>query len=111
MILLAVVGLDAKRAAGILGKRVGAVRTAAHRGIRKLSASWRESAHTLDPARPGPTPARARRSCRPDPATRRPSPAPPAAHPAAGPPSPRSASRGPCAQAPGAQAVADTLAP
>ncbi len=46
VILLAVVGLDAKRAAGILGKRVGAVRTAAHRGIRKLSGLVAESAHT-----------------------------------------------------------------
>ncbi|MER5947906.1 RNA polymerase sigma factor [Streptomyces sp. NPDC001904] len=46
VILLAVVGLDAKRAAEILGKRVGAVRTAAHRGIRKLSGLVTETAHT-----------------------------------------------------------------
>ncbi|WP_428952098.1 RNA polymerase sigma factor [Streptomyces sp. cg35] len=45
VMLLAVVGLDAKRAAGILGKRVGAVRTAAHRGIRKLSCLVTETAH------------------------------------------------------------------
>lgn len=44
VLLLAVVGLDAKRAAGILGKRVGAVRTAAHRGIRRLSFLMTESA-------------------------------------------------------------------
>ncbi|MYW65268.1 sigma-70 family RNA polymerase sigma factor [Streptomyces sp. SID8379] len=43
--LLAVVGLDAKRAAGILGKRVGAVRTAAHRGIRTLSCLMTDTAY------------------------------------------------------------------
>jgi RNA polymerase sigma-70 factor (ECF subfamily) len=30
-------GLDAKAAAKVLGKRPGAVRTAAHRGLRKLA--------------------------------------------------------------------------
>ncbi|MEC4015939.1 RNA polymerase sigma factor [Streptomyces sp. H27-D2] len=37
VVLRVVVGLDAKSAAGVLGKRPGAVRTAAHRGLRKLA--------------------------------------------------------------------------
>ncbi|KAF4410109.1 RNA polymerase sigma factor, partial [Streptomyces lycii] len=35
VVLRVVVGLDAKSAAGVLGKRSGAVRTAAHRGLRR----------------------------------------------------------------------------
>jgi RNA polymerase sigma-70 factor (ECF subfamily) len=38
VLLRAVVGLDAKTAAKVLGKRPGAVRTAAHRGLRTLAA-------------------------------------------------------------------------
>ncbi|PJE94835.1 hypothetical protein CUT44_27090 [Streptomyces carminius] len=37
VVLRVVVGLDAKGAAKVLGKRPGAVRTAAHRGLRKLA--------------------------------------------------------------------------
>ncbi|MEU9500264.1 RNA polymerase sigma factor [Streptomyces sp. NPDC048196] len=37
VVLRVVVGLDAKSAAEVLGKRPGAVRTAAHRGLRKLA--------------------------------------------------------------------------
>nr|WP_206323459.1 RNA polymerase sigma factor [Streptomyces sp. HNM0574] len=37
VVLRAVLGLDAKSAAEVLGKRAGAVRTAAHRGLRKLA--------------------------------------------------------------------------
>ena len=37
-LLRAVMGLDATAAARVLGKRAGAVRTAAHRGLRKLKA-------------------------------------------------------------------------
>ncbi|NML50518.1 RNA polymerase sigma factor [Streptomyces sp. R302] len=37
VVLRVVVGLDAKSAAEALGKRPGAVRTAAHRGLRKLA--------------------------------------------------------------------------
>ncbi len=37
VVLRAVVGLDAKGAAEVLGKRPGAVRTAAHRGLRRLA--------------------------------------------------------------------------
>lgn len=37
VLLRVVVGLDAKAAAQVLGKRAGAVRTAAHRGLRRLA--------------------------------------------------------------------------
>ncbi|MFD1830502.1 MULTISPECIES: RNA polymerase sigma factor [Streptomyces] len=37
VVLRVVVGLDAKGAAKVLGKRPGAVRTAAHRGLKKLA--------------------------------------------------------------------------
>lgn len=37
MILRVVVGLDAKSAAEVLGKRPGAIRTAAHRGLKRLA--------------------------------------------------------------------------
>jgi RNA polymerase sigma-70 factor, ECF subfamily len=37
VLLRAVVGLDAETAAGVLGKRAGAVRSAAHRGLRTLA--------------------------------------------------------------------------
>lgn len=37
VVLRVVVGLDAKSAARVLGKRPGAVRTAAHRGLRRLA--------------------------------------------------------------------------
>jgi RNA polymerase sigma-70 factor (ECF subfamily) len=38
VLLRAVVGLDAKSAAAVLGKRAGAVRVAAHRGLKTLAA-------------------------------------------------------------------------
>jgi RNA polymerase sigma-70 factor (ECF subfamily) len=37
VLLRVVVGLDAESAAAVLGKRAGAVRTAAHRGLRRLA--------------------------------------------------------------------------
>ncbi|KUJ66934.1 RNA polymerase subunit sigma-70 [Streptomyces albus subsp. albus] len=37
VVLRVVIGLDAKSAAEVLGKRPGAVRTAAHRGLRRLA--------------------------------------------------------------------------
>lgn len=43
VLLRVVVGLDANRAAEILGKRPGAVRTAAHRGLNRLSAMLTDS--------------------------------------------------------------------
>jgi RNA polymerase sigma-70 factor (ECF subfamily) len=51
VVLRVVVGLDAKSAAEVLGKRAGAVRTAAHRGLRKLAQMLDESAEGL--AEPG----------------------------------------------------------
>ncbi|MBQ1162257.1 RNA polymerase sigma factor [Streptomyces sp. A73] len=48
VVLRVVVGLDAKSAAQVLGKRSGAVRTAAHRGLRKL-------AELLEEGAPGPS--------------------------------------------------------
>src|SRR5580700_4111084 len=42
VLLRAVLGLDATRAAAVLGKRPGAVRTAAHRGLQIGRASCRE---------------------------------------------------------------------
>ena len=36
VLLRAVVGLDAKRAAQVVGKRAGAVRTAAYRGLKNI---------------------------------------------------------------------------
>ncbi|MCQ9132730.1 MULTISPECIES: RNA polymerase sigma factor [Streptomyces] len=59
VVLRVVVGLDAKTAAETLGKRPGAVRTAAHRGLKKLAELLREdpeSSGALDalPPQPGP---------------------------------------------------------
>src|SRR5580693_5073380 len=51
VLLRAVLGLDARTAGQVLGKRPGAVRTAAHRGLRTL-------ARQLAAVRPGVTPAR-----------------------------------------------------
>jgi RNA polymerase sigma-70 factor, ECF subfamily len=42
VLLRAVVGLDAPTAAKVLGKRPGAVRVAAHRGLRKLARAIRD---------------------------------------------------------------------
>ncbi|MFI8854623.1 RNA polymerase sigma factor [Streptomyces sp. 891-h] len=49
VVLRVVVGLDAKSAAQVLGKRSGAVRTAAHRGLRKLAELLEEGT----PGQPG----------------------------------------------------------
>ncbi|MFF8385884.1 RNA polymerase sigma factor [Streptomyces kanasensis] len=46
VLLRVVVGLDAPAAARLLGKRPGAVRTAAHRGLRRLAGRLREEAGT-----------------------------------------------------------------
>ncbi|GAA4242990.1 RNA polymerase sigma factor [Dactylosporangium darangshiense] len=54
VLLRVVMGLDAKSAAHVLGKRPGAVRVAAHRGLRRLAA-WLEE-HPHDSVRPGVTP-------------------------------------------------------
>jgi RNA polymerase sigma-70 factor, ECF subfamily len=44
VLLRAVMGLDADTAGQVLGKRAGAVRTAAHRGLRRLAAALAEEA-------------------------------------------------------------------
>ncbi|WBC16223.1 RNA polymerase sigma factor [Micromonospora sp. WMMA1998] len=44
VMLRAVVGLDAETAGRVLGRRAGAVRTAAHRGLRRLAALLERSA-------------------------------------------------------------------
>lgn len=49
VLLRVVIGLDAKSAAHVLGKRPGAVRTAAHRGLNRLAQLLAE--HDGDPAR------------------------------------------------------------
>ncbi|MFI2373067.1 RNA polymerase sigma factor [Streptomyces sp. NPDC018833] len=48
VVLRVVVGLDAKSAAQTLGKRPGAVRTAAHRGLKRLAELLHEGGHTLE---------------------------------------------------------------
>lgn len=53
VLLRVVMGLDAKTAGRVLGKRAGAVRTAAYRGLRKL-AEFLEHSDTASPVRPGP---------------------------------------------------------
>jgi RNA polymerase sigma-70 factor (ECF subfamily) len=65
VLLRVVVGLDAQTAARVMGKRPGAVRTAAWRGLRTL-ATWLEQARARHAAEPGvtdagqPTPRKAR---------------------------------------------------
>ncbi|GAA2049692.1 hypothetical protein GCM10009757_20860 [Streptomyces cheonanensis] len=51
VVLRAMLGLDAKRAAMVLGSRPGAVRTATHRGLRRLAQLVAER-HDHDPAGP-----------------------------------------------------------
>jgi RNA polymerase sigma-70 factor (ECF subfamily) len=56
ILLRVVLGLDAETAAKVLGKRAGAVRTAAHRGLRRLAeqleADPREGLPSVRPRRP-----------------------------------------------------------
>jgi RNA polymerase sigma-70 factor, ECF subfamily len=47
VVLRVVFGLDAKSAAAVLGKRAGAVRTAAHRGLKKLAQLLEENPTAL----------------------------------------------------------------
>jgi RNA polymerase sigma-70 factor (ECF subfamily) len=53
VLLRAVVGLDAKSAAAVLGKRPGAVRVAAHRGLKALAARLETSGASNDSGVPG----------------------------------------------------------
>lgn len=52
VLLRVVVGLDAATAARVLGKRPGAVRTAAHRGLRRL-AEYLDPSDSTAPGQPG----------------------------------------------------------
>lgn len=53
VLLRAVVGLDVETAARVLGKRPGAVRTAAHRGLRRLAALIEQYQAAGSPTAPG----------------------------------------------------------
>ena len=55
VLLRVVIGLDAASAGRVLGKRPGAVRTAAYRGLRRLAASLDDDAlpYEARPPRPG----------------------------------------------------------
>lgn len=69
VLLRAVVGVDAESAARVLGRRAGAVRTAAHRGLRRLARLLRQGGATgAELAPPGaalpPTPGVPTRECR-----------------------------------------------
>ncbi|MBL6278096.1 RNA polymerase sigma factor [Micromonospora fiedleri] len=55
VLLRAVVGLDAETAGRVLGRRAGAVRTAAHRGLRRLALMLGQSTQEYD--EPAATPA------------------------------------------------------
>ncbi|MEE3921696.1 hypothetical protein V2I01_35910 [Micromonospora sp. BRA006-A] len=57
VMLRAVIGLDAETAGRVLGRRAGAVRTAAHRGLRRLAALLERSAAQAAPEDTG-TPSR-----------------------------------------------------
>ncbi len=71
ILLRVVVGLDAETAAGVLGKRAGAVRTAAYRGLRRLAGQLeRHPEAGLPAARPDrSTPSRSVGVTRPRPPT------------------------------------------
>jgi RNA polymerase sigma-70 factor (ECF subfamily) len=76
VLLRVVVGLDAKSAGRVLGKRPGAVRTAAYRGLRRLAAQLEHYGLAGDPAggagAPGPRAPAPPRSLRAPPPTRSP---------------------------------------
>src|SRR5258708_7038638 len=66
VLLRAVVGLDATTAAQVLGKRPGAVRTAAHRGLRTLARHLDHAGHRALRAIPSPGPQMPRNAARRD---------------------------------------------
>ncbi|MFJ6885332.1 sigma-70 family RNA polymerase sigma factor [Streptomyces californicus] len=80
VVLRVVVGLDAKSAAQTLGKRPGAVRTAAHRGLKRLAEllGAEEAGRTAN--RPDATPPTPPRPDVSAPATLRPDASPPVTH-------------------------------
>ncbi|WFE40554.1 RNA polymerase sigma factor [Micromonospora sp. WMMD998] len=73
VMLRAVIGLDAKTAGRVLGRRAGAVRTAAHRGLRRLAVLLERAAPENAPG-----------AVAPRPRTDRPAPHAPEAEPAEG---------------------------
>ncbi|MFH8881647.1 sigma-70 family RNA polymerase sigma factor [Streptomyces californicus] len=80
VVLRVVVGLDAKSAAQTLGKRPGAVRTAAHRGLKRLAELLGAEEPGRTANRSDATPPATLRPDAPAPATLRPDAAPPVAH-------------------------------
>jgi RNA polymerase sigma-70 factor (ECF subfamily) len=50
VLLRAVLGLDAQTAGHVLGKRPGAIRTAAYRGLRTLARQLERAEHQHQPA-------------------------------------------------------------
>jgi RNA polymerase sigma-70 factor (ECF subfamily) len=54
VLLRVVLGLDAEAAGQVLGKRAGAVRTAAHRGLRRLARQLEQQAAAVAPPSPAP---------------------------------------------------------
>ncbi|MCZ7437248.1 RNA polymerase sigma factor [Micromonospora sp. WMMC241] len=84
VMLRAVVGLDAETAGRVLGRRAGAVRTAAHRGLRRLAAMLERAAEGAPENVPGAVPEGDRGAVRPRPRTDRPAPHAPEAEPAEG---------------------------
>jgi RNA polymerase sigma-70 factor (ECF subfamily) len=54
VLLRVVLGLDAEAAGQVLGKRAGAVRTAAHRGLRRLARQLERPAAAVPAPRPAP---------------------------------------------------------
>ncbi|MDW4896919.1 sigma-70 family RNA polymerase sigma factor [Streptomyces californicus] len=114
VVLRVVVGLDAKSAAQTLGKRPGAVRTAAHRGLKRLAEllGAEEAGRTAN--RPDATPPATLRSDATTPATPRPDATAPATpRPDASPPVTRLADAATTAPSgwPGTGASADAAAP
>ncbi|MFI5837663.1 RNA polymerase sigma factor [Micromonospora sp. NPDC051300] len=83
VMLRAVIGLDAETAGRVLGRRAGAVRTAAHRGLRRLAAMLERTAEGA-PEQAGALPPETRDAAPPRPRTDRPAPHAPEAEPAEG---------------------------
>ncbi|QLQ36121.1 RNA polymerase sigma factor [Micromonospora robiginosa] len=88
VMLRAVIGLDAETAGRVLGRRAGAVRTAAHRGLRRLAAMLERAAEGAPGAAtehaPGAVGPETRDGVPPRPRTDRPAPHAPEAEPAEG---------------------------
>ncbi|MDG4800605.1 RNA polymerase sigma factor [Micromonospora sp. WMMD980] len=84
VMLRAVIGLDAETAGRVLGRRAGAVRTAAHRGLRRLATMLERAAEGEPEVARGATPPGDRDAVPPRPRPDRPAPHAPKAEPAEG---------------------------